>query len=466
MFKKILKVLLPLVLLGMCSMPVMASNEAMQELLDILHKRESISTEEYKLLKKAVEADNKKHVAKKREIGEARKPLPKINTKGKLVFSDGEGNKVRIGGRMQYDTTFVGTDGNYGGSSESQLRSARIYLSGTWAKYWDFKFQYDLEDADDEGQSIEDAYIKWVGWPVHVTLGQRKAPYSMSNLTSSKYFAFIDRSFVSGLFNHDSLGVGNRNMGLTLTWDDQENSGFLLESGYYLRRTEQGRERDLDDANGFTGRLVWGDYNEDVRTLLHAGVSGGFRNFDNKGTGRVRVRPNVSEGDRVLDTGDILNADGYWSYNINIAGMYERFWAQAEYFYGKADLVSGASDDDMDGFIAKGGMFLTAGDSRRYSKGSWNSVKVKKPVGKGGLGAWEIAFRYDSAELGAGLIANSARKQSASAFTAALNWYLMNNIRLQANYVTTMCGRGECAWDRGSGESEPDFFILRAQTFF
>lgn len=480
MFKKAL--LKPICLLFMLTAfyatPAIATNQAMLDLLKILHERGSISAQEYQALINAAKTDQANAQepinAMQEDIAEAKDDLPKINTNGKLEITSADGeNKIRIGGRIQHDTTLIGKDGGYAGESESQLRRARIYLSGTWAKYWDFKFQYDLEDAQDNSQAIEDAYIRYTGFPVHIRVGQGKNPYSMHNLTSSKYITFIERSFASSLFHNETLNVGGKAMGLTFTWNDQTNSGFLAEGSLTVNRQScdpatSCHESRLDDGHGFSGRISWADYDKKARQLIHAGLSGGYRNYPNGFNKQIRVRPSVSEGNRILST-RILAADSFYTFNANVAGMFDRFWGQAEYFYGEFDLATTTSrDTDMNGFLIQGGAFLTAGDNRRYNNGTWNSVKVKNPVGKGGFGAWEVALRYDYAMIAAGLTPDQT-DQAAAAFSAALNFYPVNNIRLQANYVKPLCDGGSkdrCAWDNATTKSNPDFFILRAQTFF
>ena len=416
----------------------------------------------------------------KKEVAKATENLPEINTRGKLEIKSRDGDhSFRIGGRLQHDVTLVNTDGDYGdddGSSESQFRRARLYLSGTTFKYWDFKFQYDFEDTQDDDQAIEDAYIKYTGWPVKITVGQRKAPYSMHEFTSSKYTTFIERSMASELFNAQQIGVGNREMGITFTheWNTLPFGNYLIaEGGYYLMRTTvggngcaAGAECDIDDGRGFTGRLAWADYDDKARTLLHAGVSGGQKTYSNNVVNRIRVRPGVSEGSRIVDTDTALAADDYWTYNFNLAGMYKRFWASGEYFHGEFDLTTPGvtGDDDMESWYVQGGVFLTD-DSRRYKAGGWDSVKPKAPVGKGGIGAWEVALRYDSVELGDALHAG-ADDEKGETFSVALNWYPINNIRFQANYVNTMCDGSttnpECDW----GNGDPSFFIFRSQIWF
>ena len=426
----------------------------MEELLDTLYKKGTLSEAEYQTL-----------LDKEKQRMEDAAKLPKFSLdQGKFEIKSANGeHKFRIGGRLNWDVTFVGSDGNYTGTSETQFRRVRLYFSGTAYQYFDFKFQFDFEDTQDSDQAIEDAYIRYTGLPVKITLGQRESPYSLAELTSSKYIAFIERSMVSEFFNSASLGVGNRNPGITFSYNWKEGmfglGNILAEGGYYFLRTPAGAERDLDDGHGITGRLVWSEYDKTARNLLSLGISGGYRTYPNGSIARIRVRPGVSEGDRIVDTDADIAADFYSAFNINFAGMYKRAWLSAEYFRGGFNLIGTPSgDNSASGAYFQGGVFLT-NDSRRYKKGVWDSVKPSNPVHQSGIGAWEVAFRVDELNLGNALHSGS-NDEEGSTLAIALNWYPINNFRIQANYVSAECD--SCDWSNG----DPDFFILRTQIFF
>ena len=401
-----------------------------------------------------------------------------VAAKNKLEFQDKQGNRFQIGGRLQADYSFVNEDGDYTAKDRNEFAGARLYLSGTVAEVFDFKFQYDFEDLDDDGQGIEDAYIRYTGFAtVAVTIGQRKAPYSLSELTSSKHIAFIDRSFVSALFNEPNLGVGNRNPGVTFTAKPVKNG--IVEAGLYTLRQQDsdGDEsidaREIADGYGFSARAVYAPIlDRKARRLLSIGVSGGYRTYPDgaqDGIGNLDADGNNPVGTDIVDSTATVYADDYLSFNVNIAAQHRRLWLSGEYFHGALDLAAkqrgndgarGLGDDSLSGYYIQGGAFLSD-DSRGYKNGVWGQVKVGAPVNQGGLGALEVAFRYDAAELQASL-ADNGRKQEPSAFSAALNWYPIANIRLQANYVTLFCGdAGDCDFI-----GKPSVFVLRTQIFF
>ena len=440
--------------------PSHAADSTMLELLKILRDKGSISGQEYELLRQTAQtAPNPEP-----EVVAAAKPSPRITTAGKLEIKTDE-HKFRIGGRAQHDLTLVGNDGDGRvGSSEQQFRRARIYLSGTAWEHWDWKFQFDLEDADDNSMSIEDAFIKYRGWsPASITVGQRKAPFSLSALTSSKYITFIERAAPTDLFTSEAIGIGGRTPGITL-----ENAGdkHTLAGGLYLMRQRAGAtdsisERKLDDGWGVTGRVTWLPVNQSGSRLIHTAAAFGYKHYANRTVNRFRVRPGVSEGDRIVDSDSTIAANNFWGMNLEAAGVWGPFAASAEYYYGDFDGIGIAGDTDMEGYYVQGSYFLT-GENRRYKNGAFTSVKVKDPLGSGGWGAWEVGLRYSSTDLGVGIGADSG-----DVLTAALNWYVNNNMMFKLNYVKTFCDKGgidTCDW--GVGDGDPEYLSFRTQVFF
>ena len=443
--------------LAVMNAPSYAAGSAMLELLKILKDKGSISQQEYDLLKKTA-------AQKPAEVSSKAKPPPKITMKGKLEFKTDE-HKFRIGGRAMHDITLVGNDDSGSiGSSEQQFRRARIYLSGTAWKYWDWKFQFDLEDADDTGMAIEDAYIKYKGLGSgNLTIGQRKAPFSLSALTSSKYITFIERSVPTDLFTSESIGIGNRAPGITL---DNIGKNHSVAGGFYMMRQRSGSsgaisERKIDDGWGVTGRATFLPVNRSKKNLVHVGAAFGYKHYPSKTVNRFRVRPAVSEGDRIVDSDGNINADNFWGVGLEAASIWGPFSASGEYYYGDFDGAESNQGMDLEGFYVQGSYFLT-GENRRYNKGAFSSVKVKNPVGGGGWGAWEVGLRYSSAELGGSIGADSG-----DVLTAALNWYVNNNMMFKLNYVKTFCaGSGNDICDWGIGDGDPEYLSFRTQVFF
>ena len=106
--------------------------------------------------------------------------------KNKLVFTSADGStSIRLGGRIHNDAeASIGKfeDGN-------EFRRARIYMSGHIHRWLIFKTQYDFEDGEAD---FKDVYAGIQGLPCIGTFraGQFKEPFSLEELTSSRFITF------------------------------------------------------------------------------------------------------------------------------------------------------------------------------------------------------------------------------------------------------------------------------------
>jgi phosphate-selective porin OprO and OprP len=462
------------------STPAMATNEAMLDLLKILRDKGSITAAEYELLANASKADKEKVESAaneaKAEVKEATKSLPKINTKGKLEIASQDGNyKWRIGGRLQADTTFGGSDVDFGseaGNPITEFRRARMYLSGEMYKNWKFKFQYDF--AGQSGSSantadFKDAYIAYTGFkPVTVTLGHHKMPLSMEELTSSKYITFIERSqLVNGIVADTG---GGRQYGISAK--SHFNDMFTAAGGIYAGTANEDAS---DTATGFTGRLTFSPIHEKTR-MVHLGL--GFDKMRVQGGGiNIDGEPEIHPGRDILENDSTDHTDST-TWIAEAAGIYGPWAIQAEYAANEVSESPTVRDLDSDAWYIYGSYHLT-GESRRYDfkSGAYKQTKVKNPLGKGGFGAWELALRYTSGEFDN---AGSFTSDDADILTAGLNWYPINNVRFSANYVSVVDSNSSTLGSNASADGElgtdldntttraedADYFILRGQWYF
>jgi len=90
------------------------------------------------------------------------------------------------------------------------------------------------------------------------------------------------------------------------------------------------------------------------------------------------------------------------------------------------------TDPDFAGWYIGGSVFLT-GESRTYKadKGAFDRIEVKSPVNDGGMGAWQLALRYDSLDLND----DGVNLGEQDALVVGINWYFNNYTRLMVNYI-------------------------------
>ena len=157
------------------------------------------------------------------------------------------------------------------------------------------------------------------------------------------------------------------------------------------------------------------------------------------------------------------DADEAFGFGLETAGVWGPAYMKGEYVNLDVDLkpaaipVYGQSSTTLEGWSVDAGFFLT-GESRKLDtkKGQWGGIKPNGIVGQGGIGAWEIAFRYEQSDYNDGVDING----DMTLFTVGLNWYVNNSMRFMADYVTTLDYNEP--GDASDGD-EPSAFMARGQ---
>ena len=456
------------------STPAYATNEAMLDLLKILRDKGSITSQEYQLLRNAALADGEKVEGKVNEMSakldKKTKGIPKFKDldKGKLKITSANGeNTFQLGGRVMADTTFGLGDSNLGsegGSVVTEFRRARLFVGGTFQKYWKYKFQYDFagQGAAAGTAGIRDAYIAYTGFkPVTITLGHQKTPLSLEELTSSKYITFIERSQLVNGIVADTGGGRKYALSAKGHFNDMFTAAAAIHAG-------TANEDTADTTFGFTGRLTFSPIHEKTK-MVHLGI--GFDRSKQQGGGfNIDGEPEIHPGRDILEN-EAFDHSTATTFVAEAAGIYGPFALQGEYASSTLKDSPTLSNIDADAWYIYGSYYLT-GESRNYKwkKGSYSQTKVKKPLHHGGIGAWEVALRYTSGDFEnatAPIVSSEA-----DILTLGLNWYPSNNIRFSANYVNVLdsnaAADAELAPDLDAGALADDanYFILRGQWYF
>jgi phosphate-selective porin OprO/OprP len=455
--------------LATASNPAFAVNDAMLELLQVLKEKGDLTQDEFNQLLNAAKTEGEEAQSQVRELRSklesSVKETPVISTKGKLEIASRDGSyKFRVGGRLQADLTAATGDnsfpdsGSAGGDVVSEFRRARLYASGVLDSVWKFKFQYDFTDSSEDG--IRDAYLSYSGLkPVELTFGHHKVPFSLEELTSSKYITFIERSqFVNAL-------APGRRYALTAKsyFDDQLTIAGSVHLGGASEATS-------DDELGFTGRLTYSPIHEKNR-MLHIGLGLDRTKSKNNLLSDFDGEPEIHPGADLLDDNGEAGYDEAIRYVVEASGFYGPYALQAEYSTaGLKGSNKGHADADYTAWYIYGSYYLT-GESRRYNwkEGSFSQTKVKNPVSGGGLGAWELGLRYSGGDFEDGA---TNTHDEAEVLTVGLNWYPSNNVRFSANYINVLDANEyatrELAGDLDAGAvaEDAEYFVLRGQWYF
>lgn len=324
---------------------------------------------------------------------------------------------LKVGGRLMYDIDWFDDEAFNGATdsgSDSELRRARIYVSGELGD-WEAKVQGDFKDDGETG--LSDAYIQYNGWDsLELVLGKHKEPFGLEEQTSSKDITAIERTMIT-----NALAPG-KNYGAALGSFSDE---FTWMVGVY----DHGEEGN-NIATGVTGRMTFAPM-VTKNEVFHLGF--GFRQTQLEGNeyGDADQRLEIHTANEKVGSGSIIG-ESLMAYNVEVAYAAGPFHAQAEYFDGEVDGGNFTTDTDITGYYAQVGYILT-GESRPYSKGKFKRVKPK-----GANGAWELFGRLSHYEPGS---------DEADAYTLGLNYYASNAVRVGVNYVNGDLNEGGTSKD-------------------
>ncbi len=357
---------------------------------------------------------------------------------GALKFKSDDGQfTAQVGGRIMQDWAFIKADNDakavFGAQSidGTELRRARLFVSGTMYGNVGYKAQYDFAG----GVVVpKDVYIELKKTPVGaIRVGNFFEPFSLEEVTSSKYITFMERSLVTtfapsrnmGLMVHGSMADGRGTYAAGIFRDD---SGFdAIESVENAAYSE-------------TARLTFTPQNEDGgRRLIHVGAGATLRRPNSKAV-RYRVRPETHLSGRLLDT-TAIPADRVLGLDFEGAMVAGPLSVQGE--FAMVSLTAPDSDGSGRGgaaespeptfnaFAASVSYWVT-GEHRAYKNGSFSRTKPLKNYGDGdGWGALQLAARFSSINLDH----DDVPVGTMNDITLGANWHLNPQARVMVNYV-------------------------------
>ena len=376
--------------------------------------------------------------------------------------SPGGGVTFKPFGRLLYDVGFVEsppgvTDRGLGFGNE--VRRARLGAEGSIPGGFGYKIEVDFANNDVE---ITDAFLSYkASKDLAVTLGQHNNFQSMEELSSSRFISFLERAAFTDAFNFE------RRIGLSATYAAGD---VIAQGGVFTDNIE-----DLADAQDAVGL---GDENNAVsadgrivyapklgKTQLHLGASAHWRdNGDTAAAGpatRYRQRPFVhTSNSRFLATPN-MRVGTETNYGVEAALIRGPLHAVAEAHWLNADTLTPGLSPTFFGGYAEIGYFLT-GESRGYKGGRWDRTKVRKPVGGGGAGAFQVNLRYDYLDLSDGGIVGGRQR----GYEASLVWIAQDHVRFLLNYGHLRYDDAAIAAAGGDRDYGINVFGARAQVDF
>ncbi|MDO8380026.1 OprO/OprP family phosphate-selective porin [Phenylobacterium sp.] len=328
----------------------------------------------------------------------------------------------KVRGRTYFDYIYQDVDRQTGvdfAASNSRIRTARIGVEGTWNANWAYKAEVQLARGAAEW---EDLILEYKPTDTTSILVGNFKTVSLENITSSRYTTFMER----GPYN-DVLNVG-RVMNIQAKTNGQNWTAAIAASGDSINSADVATNSATGSKEvfGVNGRFTFAPIDLD-ETKLHLGVWARYRNREDQANFNYAVRNNTAYGAQYASTGAI----GVRDTQIGLEGalVHKNFSLQGEYANISVDRPANA-DADLRAFYVYGSWFPT-GEMRRYeaNKGEFNRTKVLNPVTSGGMGALELAVRYDNVDL-----TDVAGAGEYSAVTLGANWYPHPYVRFMANY--------------------------------
>ncbi|MBT4921730.1 MAG: hypothetical protein HON23_01805 [Rickettsiales bacterium] len=317
---------------------------------------------------------------------------------------------IDIFGRLQYDHTVIASDSTILDlQNNSKLRRGRIGVKGKVDGGWKYKFEIDFASNNSK---VTDAYLaKNLDDSSVIKIGQFKEPFSLEELTSSRFTTFIERSAINGFVPGRNIGVGY----------NRYYDNFNVQAGIFGDSVGDSSSAD-NESTSATARFT--NFGNIAGSTYHLGAA--YRASKPTGdsvTYSFKPEASVETSSSVIKA-TITNANSVEQIGLELAYVAGPFSVQGEYISTEIE-TEGVGDQKLDGYYGQVSLFLSD-DQRSYNKRKSAFERVKP---KSDQGALEIAYRYsevDSQEANAGIIKNT---------TVGVNWYASNNVRFSTNYV-------------------------------
>jgi phosphate-selective porin OprO and OprP len=332
---------------------------------------------------------------------------------------------------------FIERQGGYDYNNGTGFRRARLGFEGTALKNFAYRIEVDFAG---NAVNLLDAYLQYTKIPKTViTLGQHKAPFGLESNNSDNYNTFLERGMFTNAFGNAGA---ERRIGISAAYAPKETLNFQV--GVFGDNESIGRSnnapatltRTPDESWGVNGRATWEPI-FDTGKIVHLGLSGFYRTAlksgDVEDAVRLSDRPNIRvDNGNIADTGVISGVRNLRYAGAEGAAVFGPFTAAAE--AGRIWLNrTTAADEHFTGYYGYVSYFLT-GETRPFKGGNFDRVRPFTEVGKDGLGAFEVALRYDHLDLANTPVLARAGNEARSV-TLGLNWYFNPFAKLMFNWV-------------------------------
>lgn len=349
-----------------------------------------------------------------------KKPAVEISWKGAPEIKGEGGWSFKPRGRLQIDAASINPSDTIATNSLGstvRVRRAQFGLDGTIPGGFAYRVEADIGSGSAE---LTDMYLAYKATKeLTITVGQHKPFWGFEELTSDLFTSFNERAAYHGAFGFE------RRVGLSAAYAGKN---LLLQGGIFADNAADLNGDGTNNSRSFDGRIVF--MPKLGNTQLHLGASGHSRRFnDFSSTARYRARPFTRTTDtRFVDTRGFL-ASGEDSFGLEGFVNNGRFHATAESHWLTAKRIGAFADPTFNGGYAEVGYFLTK-DTLAYKSGVVDRTKPSNPLGKGGMGAWQVNARYDWVDLSDEAVTGGKQQ----IYGLSLVWTPTEFLRFMANY--------------------------------
>jgi len=363
-----------------------------------------------------------------------------------LESADGS-YKLRIRGLLQVDArAFI--DDAVEGNDELLIRRARIELTGTLAKHFDFRIMPDFAGST---ATLLDLWVMWRARPeLGLQIGKVKSPVGLEREQSREHNLFVEFGYPTALVPNRDIHVGARGAV----------AGNRL--GYYLgisNGTADGASvvDDVDDSKSMTWRLFATPFKKPKHARsLGFGVAGTLGDTTNGHPSDYRT-----VGQQTFFS---WRKAGGGSSGAFVQGAVRRVVPQAYWYVGPFGLMAEHATSSQE--LVIDGTHATLESAAWQVSASWvltgeaatfRGIQPARAVGAecGGAGAWQLVARYTELDVDDAAFpafadpATSA--DTAKTTTIGVNWYGTKQVEFLLDYSRT---RLESAPGGGSFDDE------------